>query len=74
MILLMMKSMMWWHLKNSFFITRGYRGKNTITKGTGLGLEMAKRIFEENDCILKIDVIDSGKYSDFVVSVEFKNK
>lgn len=35
---------------------------------------MAKRIFEENDCILKIDVIDSGKYSDFVVSVEFKNK
>ena len=70
----MMKSMMRRHLKNSFFITRGYRGKNTITKGTGLGLEMAKRIFEENDCVLKIDVIDSGKYSDFVVSVEFKNK
>lgn len=57
-----------------FLGTRGYRGKNTITKGTGLGLEMAKRIFEENDCVLKIDVIDSGKYSDFVVSVEFKNK
>ena len=48
--------------------------KNSITKGTVLGLEMAKRIFEENDCVLKIDVIDSGKYSDFVVSVEFKNK
>ena len=57
-----------------FLGMRGYRGKNTITKGTGLGLEMAKRIFEENDCKLKIDIIDSGKYSDFVVSVEFKNK
>lgn len=57
-----------------FLGTRGYRGKNTITKGTGLGLEMAKRIFEENDCIFKIDVVDNGKYSDFIVSVEFNNK
>ena len=43
-----------------FLGMRGYRGKNTITKGTGLGLEMAKRIFEENDCKLKIDIIDSN--------------
>ena len=57
-----------------FLCTRGYRGKNTISKGTGLGLEMAKRIFEENDCIFKIDVTDNGKYSDFIVSVEFNNK
>lgn len=35
---------------------------------------MAKRIFEENDCIFKIDVVDNGKYSDFIVSVEFNNK
>lgn len=57
-----------------FLCTRGYRGKNTITKGTGLGLEMAKRIFEENDCVFAINAIDKGKYSDFIVSVEFNNK
>lgn len=58
----------------NYLCTRGYRGKNTVSKGTGLGLEMAKRIFEENDCIFKIDVIDNGIYSDFIVSIEFNNK
>lgn len=61
-------------LKKQLFYNQMLLWKNSITKGTVLGLEMAKRIFEENDCVLKIDVIDSGKYSDFVVSVEFKNK
>lgn len=60
--------------RNSIFRNQRLSWKNTITKGTGLGLEMAKRIFEENDCIFKIDVVDNGKYSDFIVSVEFNNK
>ncbi len=55
--------------------TRGYRGKNTISKGTGLGLEIAKKIFRDNDCKfdIKVSDCDNGEHSEFSVIIEFEN-
>lgn len=51
---------------------RGYRGKNTSTKGTGVGLSLAKEIFEQHNCSFNIKVTDINKYESlFIVTIKF---
>lgn len=51
---------------------RGYRGKNTSTKGTGVGLSLAKEIFDQHNCSFNIKVTDINKYESlFVVTIKF---
>ena len=51
---------------------RGYRGKNTSTKGTGVGLSLAKEIFEQHNCLFNIKVTDINKYESlFFVTIRF---
>lgn len=54
-------------------IIRGYRGKNTTTKGTGIGLSLAKDIFEQHNCPFEIKTVNINKdQSLFIVKVKFK--
>ena len=51
---------------------RGYRGKNTSTKGTGVGLSLAKEIFDKNNCEMNIKIVDINHYQSlFIVSIKF---
>lgn len=52
-------------------VQRGYRGVNTISKGSGLGLTLAKKILDEYDADFKIEVIDINK-SECIYKVSFK--
>lgn len=52
---------------------RGYRGKNTTTKGTGIGLSLAKEIFDQHNCPFEIKVTTKNKQESlFIVSIKFK--
>ena len=52
-------------------VIRGYRGKNTTTKGTGIGLNLAKEIFEQHDCIFNIKTTSINKnQSLFIASIK----
>lgn len=50
---------------------RGYRGINTISKGTGLGLTLAKSILDDCEADFKIEVIDINKEKS-IFKVRFK--
>lgn len=51
---------------------RGYRGKNTSTKGTGVGLSLAKEIFDKHNCEMNIKIVDINHYQSlFIVSIKF---
>ena len=50
---------------------RGYRGINTISKGTGLGLTLAKAILDDCEADFKIEVIDVSKEKS-IFKVRFK--
>lgn len=59
--------------ENDKIMIRGYRGKNTTTKGTGVGLSLAKEIFEQHDYPFDVSIMDINKcQSLFTVSIKFK--
>lgn len=53
---------------------RNYRGKNTTTKGSGLGLSLAKEILEENNIEFKLEINDySERESVYCIKLIFNN-
>lgn len=61
-------------MKFSFLLQEVIEKKMPLLKELVQALEMVKRIFEENDCIFNIDIKDNGTHSDFIVSIEFRNR
>ena len=54
-------------------LKRGYRGKNTKTKGSGIGLSLAKEILDQHNCDFSIVITKINSYqSKFVANIKMK--